>query len=72
MALERMQLYIEEHPDVLEHIAANCTLFDEELIEFLNAKASRLCILFVSIAGTSPFRLPDWALVQPAHAECKY
>lgn len=38
MALERMQLYIEDHPDALEHIAANCTLFDEELIEFLNAK----------------------------------
>jgi hypothetical protein len=40
MALERMELYIEERPDALEHIAANCTLFDEELIEFLNAKAS--------------------------------
>ena len=40
MALERMELYIEEHPDALEHIVANCTLFDEELIEFLNAKAS--------------------------------
>lgn len=38
IVLERMALYLEEHPDAVEHIAANCTLFDEELIEFLNAK----------------------------------
>jgi hypothetical protein len=28
IALKRMQLYIEKHPDALEHIAANYTLFD--------------------------------------------
>jgi hypothetical protein len=38
MALERMALYLDKHPDAIKHIAANCTLFDEELIEFLNAK----------------------------------
>ena len=38
MALERMAMYLDKHPDAIKHIAANCTLFDEELIEFLNAK----------------------------------
>ena len=41
MAWERMELYLNDHPDVARHIAANVTLFDEEKIEFLNAKISR-------------------------------
>lgn len=40
IALERMDFYMDEHPDAANHILANCTLFDEELIEFLNAKVS--------------------------------
>jgi hypothetical protein len=42
MLLERMILYLEEHPNVVKHIAANCTLFDEEKIEFRNAKVACL------------------------------
>lgn len=41
MAWERMELYLNEHPDVARHIAANVTLFDEKKIEFLNAKIGR-------------------------------
>ncbi len=41
MALERMDLYIEKHPHLVKHIGLNCTLFDEEKIEFLNAKIGR-------------------------------
>ena len=41
MAWERMELYLNDHPDVARHIAANVTLFDEEKIEFLNAKIGR-------------------------------
>lgn len=36
--VERMKVYLDEHPHAVEHIAANCTLFDEEKIEWLNAK----------------------------------
>lgn len=42
MLLERMILYLEEHPNAVKHIAANCTLFDEEKIEFRNAKVACL------------------------------
>ena len=41
MAWGRMELYLKENPDVAKHIAANLTLFDEEKIEFLNAKIDR-------------------------------
>ena len=41
MAWERMELYLNDNPDVAKHIAANVTLFDEEKIEFLNAKIGR-------------------------------
>jgi hypothetical protein len=64
IALKRMQLYIEKHPDALEHIAANYTLFDEELIEFLNAKASFIMNVSVCVPATNHFRTnADWALV---------
>jgi hypothetical protein len=36
-----MELYLNKNPDVAKHIAANVTLFDEEKIEFLNAKIGR-------------------------------
>ena len=40
MALERMALYL-KHPKLVDHMGANITLFDEEKIEFLNAKIGR-------------------------------
>jgi hypothetical protein len=40
----------------LAHIAANCTLFDEELIEFLNAKASSIMNVPVCVPATNHFR----------------
>jgi len=39
--LERTELYLKEHPAIMKHMAANVTLFDEEKIEFLNAKIGR-------------------------------
>ena len=42
MLVERMAVYLFEHPNAVKHIAANCTLLDEEFIEWLNAK---VCIL---------------------------
>ena len=55
MSLERMAFYLDEHPDAVRHIAANCTLFDEELIEFLNAKVSySLCLSNACFAYPSP------------------
>jgi hypothetical protein len=41
MTLERMAGYLRDHPELLDHMAVNCTLFDEEKIEFLNAKIGR-------------------------------
>jgi hypothetical protein len=41
MALERMAGYLRDHPELVDHMAVNCTLFDEEKIEFLNAKIGR-------------------------------
>jgi hypothetical protein len=38
MLVEWRNLYLLEHPNAVKHLAANCTLFDEEKIEFLNAK----------------------------------
>jgi hypothetical protein len=32
MLVERMNLYLSEHPNAVKHLAANCTLFDEEKI----------------------------------------
>jgi hypothetical protein len=40
MLVERVALYLKEHPNAVRHLAANCTLFDEEKIEFFNAKVS--------------------------------
>ena len=56
----------------MKHLAANCTLFDEEKIEFLNAKVntntgrSRLDIDWISPV---PAMLADWPVVQPENAE---
>ena len=41
MALERMAGYLRDHPELVDHMAVNCTLFDEEKIEFLNSKIGR-------------------------------
>jgi len=41
MALERMAGYLRDHPKLVDHVAVNCTLFDEEKVEFLNAKIGR-------------------------------
>ena len=38
---ERTELYLKEHPAIMKHMAANVALFDEEKIEFLNAKIGR-------------------------------
>ena len=37
MLVERMTEYVFEHPNAVKHIAANCTLLDEEFIEWLDA-----------------------------------
>jgi len=41
MQWERLLLYAEEHPDVLQHLSANCSLTDEEFVEALNALIGR-------------------------------
>ena len=42
MLLERVALYFQYHPNAVKHLAANCMLFDEEKIEWLNAKVKEI------------------------------
>ena len=41
MVWGRMELYLKVHSAIMKHMAANVALFDEEKIEFLNAKIGR-------------------------------
>ena len=67
MTLERILLYSHNFPEVLEHLAANCKLFDEEKIEWMNALVTRTIhpksILFITRAVTN-YPTADRSLVQ--------
>ncbi len=47
MLLERVAVYFKHHPNVMKHIAGNCTLFDDEKIEFLNAKVTPTRVMLI-------------------------
>lgn len=50
MLAERLKLYKVKHPNVMKLFASNCIQFDEEKIEFMNARIGRF--LFVCVLGS--------------------
>ena len=73
MLLERVALYFQYHPNAVKHLAANCMLFDEEKIEWLNAKVKEIEIKSQKMNANIFFlNFSDWPLVQPPDAKFKH
>ena len=56
MLFERLAQLKEKHPNAVKLFAANCTLFDEEKIEFMNAKIGRWIKARIKDLGIEHYR----------------
>ena len=56
MLFERLAQLKEKHPNAVKLFAANCTLFDEEKVEFMNAKLGRWIKARIKDLGIGHYR----------------
>ena len=56
MLFERLRQLKEKHPNAVKLFAANCSLFDEEKVEFMNAKLGRWIKARIKDLGIGHYR----------------